>query len=134
MMKIKSFFKNLAWAVLRWLQLWDAIWTLPLMIAAIVWISRWLVEQYGPAVGVFPPGLLNAGLLAAFYLLTGTTVVNIIIFFGHRGWFKIYYSRKLKDTRKYLLTHLPPWLQLLFVPLYGAFLLVLFCCLVAALI
>lgn len=114
----------------RWLQLWDGVWTIPLTFILTLVVSSFLIDTWGPEVGIFPPGLMNAAFIAAFMIFTGYTLSNILINLYHRGWFRYYYGPDVK--RDFHL--LPIWLKILFVPLLQLVLLLLFYFLVAHLV
>jgi hypothetical protein len=133
--------KSIKW-IIRKLQEWEGVWLLPCLFILVLWLSSTLLNIWGPSVGIFPPGYMNAIAQAALIFFSGMTVVNFTVYMYHRGWYKYYYGKKpeykndaiIRHHSKNDIHHVKPWLRLLFVPIMQLLLLVLFFCLVAVFI
>lgn len=122
--------------IIKWLQLWESVWVLPVVFYLVLYVSSLLVRAWGNDVGVFPPGLVNAGLIAALILLIGTGLANFILYFYHRGIWRYYYNKNDHSpiNVKFDFQFLPIWLRFLYLPFLILSYLFLYCMLVVQLI
>jgi hypothetical protein len=122
--------------LIRWLQLWDGVWSIPLLFICVIWVSSLLVQLWGADVGVFPPGLLNASIIASFYLMVGVSLINLVMNLYHRGWWKYYYGKRDPEGRhaKNDFYGLPVWLRIMFIPLLSFLYLLVYCWLIVQLV
>ena len=123
---------------LRWLQEWDGIWSIPFLFKLVLLSSAALLSHWGPTAGIFPPGLINAALIAAFYMFVGVTLVNLIMNLYHRGLYRYYYNKHSRTTTdkteiKVDFKCLPTWLRVLIFPIYSLVYFFAYCWLVAQL-
>jgi hypothetical protein len=113
----------------KWLLLYDIAWLPPVLILIIGITTYTIVNVFGNESGVYAPGLISAPIIAAYNLILGVGVVNLVINLYHRGWFRKYYTdnKDIKDIYQYT----PTWLKLLFIPIYSLLLLLLYCFILA---
>jgi hypothetical protein len=127
-MNIKKLLKSL----IRWLQLWEGVWLVPVLFILFLLMSALLVYLWGPEVGIFRPGLVNKVFLGTFVYFLGLSVVNITINLYHRGWFRYYYSKRSKLTREITphvkndFNEIPRWVRVIFIPSLQLLLLALY--------
>lgn len=121
--------------LIKWLQMWEGIWLVPLLFAGVIGISNILLAVWGPSAGLFPPGLINGAIIAGFYMFVGTSLVNLMLNLYHRGWFRYYYGQvhDHKQHSKKDINSIPAWLRILFLPLLGLVYFIIYCWLVSQL-
>jgi ABC-type Fe3+ transport system permease subunit len=110
----KKFLKNL--------QFRDYLWSIPLSFVVYYFVG-YEMEKYLDA-SFYDSGWYHRGLLAASLLILSTGIVNLGIWFNHRGVMRYYYDKTsgVKEDFK----ELPKWLKVLYFPLLFFLFLVVF--------
>jgi hypothetical protein len=109
--------------MLRKLQMWDGIWTIPLAFFAFLLAGSYSAEYFGD--GLISTEYIQQVLLAALVMVIGNFVVFLGGFFNFRGLQNYFYSKHAKGEIEYSST---PWqrITLYLVVYFGLFLLFLF--------
>jgi hypothetical protein len=109
--------------VLRKLQMWDGIWTIPLAFFAFLLAGSYSAEYFGD--GLISTEYIQQVILAALVMVIGNFVVFLGAFFNFRGLQNYFYSKYAKEEIEYSST---PWqrITLYLVVYFGLFLLFLF--------
>lgn len=107
------------------LQLWDGLWSIPLMFAAFVLFGVGIQHVF-PQAGFYDPSFLQAAVYATAILLFMNTTVWVMMYLNWRGLWRYYKGRKIdgqviNESKKDFET-LRPWQKisvLLFVYCYS---------------
>ena len=109
--------------VLRKLQLFDGIWTIPLVFFLFLLAGSYSAEYFGD--GLISTEYIQQVILAVLIMVIGNFVVFLGGFLNFRGLQNYFYSKHVKEEVEYSST---PWerIKLYLVVYFGLFLLFLF--------
>ncbi|HYC27614.1 MAG TPA: hypothetical protein VEB42_02345 [Chitinophagaceae bacterium] len=86
----------------RFLQLFDAIWSLPLMLTAFWLVGIFSTAVFGMAAGTYDIGFFQPLFLAMGIVIGAANAGLGFLYFFARGLFKWFYGRKDEEGELYL--------------------------------